>query len=156
MSWDSPYHRKRCTAASQPRTIAVWCEVPSHEPAYLGQLSSRRQALCETWTPEGPHLTTQNLTLASDRAARTDVLGALGLIAQRHRYVCPECGFDVIAGDRLDQPGARSVWERRDEPNAIDMQAFAAAEKTDALLSKVADAGVSRLSLTALAGILAR
>lgn len=139
---------------TEPRTIEVWCEERSHEPVFLASLESGRVGPSESWKPTGPHLTTQRLTLASDEQVRDGVLWALGLIAHRARFLCPECGLDVIAGDRLGQPGARSVAERRNDPNVIDTKAFAAAEKTDALLSKAADAGVSRLSLSALGRIL--
>lgn len=148
------YGQRTGQIPSVARKIEVWCEARSHEPVYLGVLTSRQGvALQEVWVPEGPHLTTEALILARHEHADPDVLGALGMIAERHRFLCPKCGLDVLAGDRLagtsGRPGFRSVWER-----SGDRDVRAVAVKTDALLSQTADAGVSRLPLSALGRML--
>jgi hypothetical protein len=79
-----------------------------------------------------------------------DLLFLLDRVAERHRLLCPRCGFDVVAGDRLGQrPGFRALQETQ-AGDERDAQSNAAARRTDVALSKVADAGVSRLSLAAV------
>lgn len=147
---------------SVPRTIEVWCEERSHDPAHIASLiSGRGPGAQETWRPSGPHVTTQRMTMAKHADAPLKGLELLGLVAERHRFVCPLCGLDVVAGDRMGQPGAAAMWELSREMSrmsdmseaGLDRKVFAASEKTDALLSKVADAGVSRLSLSGLGRI---
>ncbi len=138
----------------QSRTIAVWCEgCPGAVTTYIGRLDSAKRAGQEHWRPSGPHVVTQRLALRSELGVRLEVLEVAGRVAERYRLRCPSCGFDVIAGDRLgSRPGARSLWE---SPwGEIEQRVFDAARKTDVVLSKVADEGVSRLSLSALGRIL--
>ena len=100
------------------------------------------------WMIEGSHVQTQQLSL---ERGDPEVLSLLGLAADRHRVRCPRCGFDVIAGDRLGpRPGVRHLWET--ERGAHGDRSAAA--KTDRALSKIADAGLTRLSLSALGLIL--
>ncbi len=134
----------------------MWCEEPSHDHTYIGRLESRRIGPYETWIPLGPHVTTQTLATPQEAGVKPEVLSLLGRFAMRHRLLCPVCGLDVLGGDRLGtRPGYRSIWESRgQDPGELDPQAHSAAEKTDVLLSKVADSGVSRLSLSAVGRIL--
>jgi hypothetical protein len=132
----------------ESRVIEVWCEEPSHAPKLLGSLKSVSVGPVEMWTVEGPHVQTQHLS--PDKAPR-DVLALLDRVAERHRMRCPRCGFDVVAGDRLGpRPGMRHLWEN--EPGVDRGRPVAA--KTDRALSEIADAGTSRLTLSALGRIL--
>jgi hypothetical protein len=102
------------------------------------------------WTIEGRHVETQRLSIEQDHPY---VLGVLDRVAERHRVRCPACGLDVIAGDRLGgRPGVRHLWEN--QTGVSDGRPAAAA--TDRALSKLADAGLSRLTLSALGRILSR
>ena len=132
----------------ESRVIEVWCEEPSHDPVLLGSLKSVCEVHFEMWTIEGQHVETQRLSL--EQAPR-DVLALTDRVAERHRVRCPVCGLDVLAGDRLGpRSGVRYLWET---PPGVSKDRPAAAE-TDRALSKVADAGVSRLSLSTLGRIL--
>jgi hypothetical protein len=132
----------------ESRVIEVWCEAPSHAPVPLGSLKSVNETHLETWTIEGQHVETQHVSIEQ---GPQDILDLLDRAAERHRVRCPRCGLDVIAGDRLGpRPGVRHLWEN--QPGVSDGRPAAAA--TDRALSKLADAGVSRLTLSALGRIL--
>jgi hypothetical protein len=134
----------------ESRVIEVWCDEPSHAPKLLGSLKSVSVGPVEMWTIEGPHVETQHLR--SDKGPR-DVLALLDRVAERYRMRCPRCGFNVVAGDRLGpRPGMRHLWEN--QPGVSDGRPAAA--KTDHALSTIADAGISRLTLSALGRILSR
>jgi hypothetical protein len=135
----------------ESRVIEVWCEEPSHAPIPLGSLTSERAAAFEVWTiEEGPHVEIQRLSLEEGDPR---VLELLDLVAIRHRVRCPRCGLDVLAGDRIGpRPGVRYLWET--QRGAAKVRPAAAA--TDRALSTLADAGISRLSLSALGRILSR
>lgn len=152
------YARTTGRETTDSRGIEIWCEAQSHQPVFIGQVDSYQgPALLEMWKPSGPHLTTERLVLTRHEYANRvnpDLLINLGAWAERHRFLCPSCGLDVLAGDRLGHKGMRALWETQDAPGTGDPQSSAAAEKTDSLLSKVADAGVSRLSLAAFGHIL--
>jgi hypothetical protein len=132
----------------QPRVIQVWCEAPSHMPVQLGSLRSVEETHFEMWTVEGPHVETQRLAL--EQGPR-DILALTDRVAERHRVRCPACGFDVVAGDRLGpHPGMRHLWENRP---GVD-KGRPTAVTTDRALSELADAGVTRLTLSTLGRIL--
>ncbi len=139
---------------SEPRSIAIWCEEESHDSTYIGSLHSYNAgAASEGWRPEGPHVTTQRMTLGRYKSAEPETLFMLGLGALRHRFLCPECGLDALAGDRLGHvPGLRAVRERDDPVDGT--KARNASAKTDVALSALADTGVSRLPLSTLGRIL--
>jgi hypothetical protein len=102
----------------------------------------------EMWTIEGQHVKTQRLSL--EQGPR-DILALMDRVVERHLVRCPRCGFDVIAGDRLGpRPGVRYL---RENPPGVSHGGPAAAA-TDRALSKLADAGVTRLTLSALGRIL--
>lgn len=147
-------HRRPYPGA--PRTIDVWCEARSHDPVLIGQLTSYRSGgSSETWTVTGPHVATEQLMRRDEGHARREVLSLAGRVAERHHLLCPRCGFDVVAGDRLGRgrPGFRALQETR-AWDRIDAQSWVASRRTDVALSQVADAGVSRLSLSGVARIL--
>jgi hypothetical protein len=133
----------------ESRVIEVWCEEPSHAPIPLGSLTSGRIAASEVWTIEkGPHVEIQRLSLEKGDPR---ILELLDRVAIRHRVRCPRCGLDVVAGDRLGpRPGMRHLWES--PPGVSDGRPAAA--RTDRALSELADAGISRLTLSALGRIL--
>jgi hypothetical protein len=136
----------------ESRVIEVWCEEPSHEPVLLGSLKSEPIVASEWWTIEGPHVELQRLSL--DKGP-SDILALLDRVAERYRLRCPRCGLDVIAGDRLGpRPGVRYLWENPDPLGGSDDRPNAV--KTDRALSTLADAGVTRLTLSALGRILSR
>jgi hypothetical protein len=142
------WHRYR-----ESRIIEVWCEEPSHEPKSLGSLKSVRVGPYEMWIVEGRHVQTQRL---SPDKGPWDVLALHDRVAERYRVRCPRCGFDVVAGDRLGpRPGMRYLWEES-EPVVSDGRQWHAALKTDRVLSTLAEAGVTRLTLAALGRILTR
>jgi hypothetical protein len=133
----------------ESRVIEVWCEEPSHEPVALGLLRSVSVVHFEVWTVDGPYVETQRL---SPDKGPPDTLALLDRVAERYRVRCPRCGFDVVAGDRLGpRPGMRYLWENQP---GVDKGRPPVAAKTDRVLSEIADAGISRLSLSTLGRIL--
>lgn len=131
----------------ESRVIEVWCDEPSHDPKSLGSLKSVRVGPVEMWIVEGPHVETQHLSI--DKGPR-GILAVLDRVAERYRVRCPRCGFDVVAGDRLGpRPGVRYLWENQSGVN----RGRPAAARTDRALSEIADAGISRLTLSALGRI---
>jgi hypothetical protein len=136
----------------ESRVIEVWCEEPSHAPVRLGSLKSVNVTHFEMWIVEGRHVQTQRL---SPDKGPWDILALLDRVAERYRVRCPRCGFDVVAGDRLGpRPGIRYLWEN--EPGVSDGRQWHAALTTDRVLSTLADAGISRLTLAALGRMLSR
>jgi hypothetical protein len=136
----------------EPRVIEVWCDETSHASVQLGSLKSVCEGPVEMWTIEGRHVETQRLSVEQDHPY---ILGILDRVAERHRVRCPACGLDVIAGDRLGgRPGVRHLWEN--ETGVSDGRSDAAAAATDRALSTLADAGITRLTLSALGRILSR
>jgi hypothetical protein len=134
----------------ESRVIEVWCDEPSHDPKLLGSLKSVSEGPpVEMWIVEGPHVQTQRLSLEEDHPY---ILAILDRVAERYRLRCPRCGFDVVAGDRLGpRPGVRYLWENQP---GVDKGRPPVAAKTDRVLSEIADAGISRLSLSTLGRIL--
>src|SRR5512133_2142 len=133
----------------ESRSIEVRCAEQSHAPIQLGSLKSVGYAHSEMWTIEGPHVQTQRLSIEEDHP---DILAILDRVAERYRVRCPRCGFDVVAGDRLGpRPGVRRLWEENPLGGSDGRPAAAA---TDRALSELADAGVTRLTLSALGRIL--
>ena len=144
-SWgEEPRHRYQ-----ESRVIEVWCEEPSHTPILLGSLKSVNiGAPVEMWIVEGDHVETQNLSIEK---GHPDILALLDQVAERYRVRCPKCGLDVVAGDRLGpRPGVRYL--RENQPGVYKGRPGAA--MTDRALSTLADAGFSRLTLSALGRIL--
>lgn len=129
--------RKYWIFDSVSRTIEVWCDEPSHDPVHLGGFKSEYDLPnCEIWRAAGPHVENQRTNRAGFRDGR------------RSRFRCPDCGLDVVAGDRIGGRGMRSIVDGK------TLRGWYAGERTDGLLSRAADAGVSRLSLSALGRIL--
>lgn len=156
------------------RTIMIVCDARSHVEqtgdVAIGQLTSGRPSGLpldidvgvEYWVPSGPHVTASEGVPPAFREAATGIKSLAAQIVTRYRFRCPHCGLDVEAGDRIGgkhtSVGYLSVLEMNANTGEPDddpiRRGVVRGLATDENLTRMADAGVSRVSLTALGRIL--
>jgi hypothetical protein len=124
-----------------PRTITVVCDAGSHAEVEVCQLVSKRRAVQEQWIPTGER---QTLVHSEDYDGTNEIaLRMLGRVAERYKIVCVECGDDITLGDMLGTGWTTMLTHRANDEIDIDFTPHNN-------LSRVADSGVSRLSMTGL------
>lgn len=155
---DSP--AKRVPAVDfQSRTLVIYCDNEAHKesnPVTVSTLVSYLRDGTEWWEPDAE--STEYLIDPDDAAYALHALGLLGWVAQRHKLVCGLCGASPLTlADRLGVGWTTVRETRAASPSAASPAAAAKWDRAAAgcgRLSRFADSGVSRLSMTTLRRIL--
>lgn len=160
-------------ARQETRFVALFCDAETCGGESIATLGSYFDGLYEVWTVAdgGVH---ERLVHHDDDGRDVDRLDELGMVAHRFKLVCPTCGYDITVADLLGM-GVRSMANQRagrparseeSAPPAVkdvsgddvwsERAVYTSPRRRELMtsLSRVADAGVSRIPLAAFGRIL--